>query len=73
MENVFVKPQPKGRPEGAPITGYILELVGAAKAAQAEYKTQEEAIVADRRLGLKPLVACVRDANKRNPDHWRAA
>lgn len=26
MPNVYVEPRPKGRPEGAPITDYVLEL-----------------------------------------------
>ncbi|WPP02113.1 hypothetical protein SFA35_12460 [Pseudomonas sp. HR96] len=73
MVNVYVEPQPKGRPEGAAITGYILELAGGAKASQTEYKTQEEAIDDARKLGHKPLVARVRDTDKGNPDHWRAA
>jgi|HubBroStandDraft_2_1064218.scaffolds.fasta_scaffold06683_6 hypothetical protein len=28
MPNVYVEPRPKGRPEGAPIEDYVLELAG---------------------------------------------
>jgi hypothetical protein len=28
MPNAYVEPRSKGRPEGTPITGYVLEFVG---------------------------------------------
>ncbi len=72
MANVYVEAGPKGRPEGSPIHGYVVEdhadnVLGA-------FKTQKEAIDWAKAKGHRPLVARVRHLNdKRIPDHWRAA
>lgn len=73
MANVFVEPEPKGRPEGSPITHYILEYAHGARVTFTNYGTQAEAIRDAKNLGHQPLVARVRNTNKGNPDHWRAA
>ena len=73
MANVFVEPEPKGRPEGSPITHYVLEYAHGERVTNTDYKTQAEAISAAKSLGHQPLVARVRNTNKGNPDHWRAA
>ncbi|MBV8820557.1 MAG: DUF2188 domain-containing protein [Acidobacteriaceae bacterium] len=73
MANVFVEPEPKGREEGTAIDHYVLELGKGKRADQTNYKTQEEAIQAARRLGHTPLVARVRKTDQGNPDHWRTA
>jgi hypothetical protein len=73
MANVYVEPEPKGRPEGSPITHYVLEQDHGALVTNTSYPTQAEAISAAKSLGHKPLVARVRNTNKGNPDHWRAA
>lgn len=73
MSNVFVEPEPKGRPEGSAITHYVLEHPHGARVTNVNYATQAEAVGAAKLLGHKPLVARVRNTNKGNPDHWRAA
>jgi hypothetical protein len=73
MANVFVEPEPKGRPEGTAITHYVLEFDSAKRVDQNDYKTQREATEAAQKLGYKPLVARVRSTDKGNPDHWRSA
>jgi hypothetical protein len=73
MANVYVEPQPKGRPEGSPITHYVLEYVNDVRVTNTDYRTQAEAVADAKRLGHKPLVARVRNTNKGNPDHWREA
>lgn len=73
MANVFVEPQPRGRPEGSPISHYVLEFAHGARATNSDYKTQADAIAAAKTLGHQPLIARVRNTNKGNPDHWRAA
>lgn len=73
MANVFVEPLPKGRPEGAGIDAYILELAGGARLTPGTYATQKNAIDAAKALNHNPLVARVRNTNKGNPDHWRSA
>ena len=73
MANVFVEPQPKGRSEGSPITHYVLEHAHGARVTNIDYRTQAEAIAAAKALGHQPLIARVRNTNKGNPDHWRAA
>lgn len=73
MPNVYVEPRPKAKPEGTPIDDYVLEYAGGERVTQTAYKTQKEAIDDAKRLGHKPLVARVRNTNKGNPDHWRAA
>jgi hypothetical protein len=73
MANVYIEPEPRGRPEGTPITHYVLEYAHGARVTQTDYHTQAEAITAAKQLGHSPLVARVRHTNKGNPDHWRAA
>jgi len=73
MPNVYVEPRPRGRPDGSPIDDYVLEYAHGGLAIQGSFKTQAEAIAAAKRLGHQPLVARVRNTNKGNPDHWRAA
>lgn len=73
MANVYVEPEPRGRPEGTPITHYVLEYAHGARVTSANYQRQAEAIAAARQAGHHPLVARVRNTNKGNPDHWRSA
>ena len=73
MANVYVEPEPKGRPEGTAITHYVLEFAHGARVTTTNYATQAEAISAAKELNHKPLVARVRHTDKGNPDHWRAA
>lgn len=73
MANVFVEPEPKGRPEGTAITHYVLEYAHGARVTNTNYRTQAEAISAAKELGHSPLVARVRKTDKGNPDHWRSA
>ena len=73
MANVYVEPQPKGRPEGSAITHYVLEYPHGARVTNVDYKTQADAIGAAKTLGHQPLVARVRNTDKGNPDHWRSA
>lgn len=72
MANVYVEARPKGRPEGSPITDYVVE--DHADHVMGAFPTQHEAIVWSRAMGHHPLVARVRHLNnKRVPDHWRTA
>ena len=75
MANVYVEPRPKGRPEGSKIEDYVLEHANDAPVAgaQSSYSTQALAVADAKRLGHQPLIARVRNTNKGNPDHWRAA
>lgn len=73
MANVYVEPCPKGRPEGSAITHYVLEYAHGARVTTKDYPTQKEAIDDAKRLDHKPLIARVRNTDKGNPDHWRAA
>jgi hypothetical protein len=73
MPNVYVEPRPKGKPEGAPIDDYVLEFSDGRSVDNKAHRTQAAAISAAQALGHKPLVARVRNTNKGNPDHWRAA
>ncbi|MDB5333719.1 MAG: hypothetical protein JWP03_4870 [Phycisphaerales bacterium] len=73
MANVYVEPEPKGRPEGTAITHYVLEYAHGTRVTQTDYRTQAEAVSAAKGLGHAPLTARVRNTNKGNPDHWRAA
>ena len=73
MANVFIEPRPKGRPEGAAIDDYVVELAGGERLDEVDYPTQEAAVEAARAAGHKPLVARVRHTDKGDPDHWRAA
>lgn len=72
MENVFVEPRPKGRPEGSLIDDYVVE--DNTDHELRNFETQKEAIDWAKKRGYSPLVARVRHLNdKKNPDHWRAA
>jgi len=73
MANVYVEPQPKGRPEGSAITHYVLEYKNDERVTNVDYKIQAEAITAAKDLGHHPLIARVRNTDKGNPDHWRSA
>ncbi|HBU5820764.1 TPA: hypothetical protein MIH26_27165 [Klebsiella pneumoniae] len=72
MPNVYVEPQPTGRPEGSTITHYTVEYAGGQSIDGKIHSTQESAIQAAKKAGHKPLVARVRNTSKGNPDHWRA-
>lgn len=71
MAKVYVEPRPKGRPEGAPIEGYVVE--DHADSVLHRTQTQEEAIAWARQNGHDPVIpARVRHLNdKKIPDHWR--
>ena len=72
MAVVFVEARPKGRPEGSPITDYVVE--DHADHVLTTTKTQAEAIAWARTNGHRPHVARVRHLNDKNkPDHWREA
>jgi hypothetical protein len=73
MANVYVEPQPKGRPEGTPITHYVLEYAHGVRVTGTDYKTQADAVSDAKKLGHQPLTARVRHTDKGNPDHWRHA
>jgi hypothetical protein len=71
MASVYIEARPKGRPEGSPITDYVVE--DHADHILATFKTQHEAIDWARRQGHATHVARVRHLNdKRRPDHWRS-
>lgn len=71
MANVFIEPRPKGKPDGSPITDYIIE--DHADHPLATFKTQEQAIKWAKEHAHTPHVARVRHLNdKKKPDHWRA-
>lgn len=70
MAIVFVELRPKGRPEGSPITDYVVQ--DRSSHVLACFQTQEDAIHWARTSGHAPLVARVRHLNdKSKPDHWR--
>jgi hypothetical protein len=72
MANVYVEPRPKGRPEGSPIEGFVVE--DQADHALATFETQQDAIDWANSNGHTPLVARVRHLNdKKTPDQWRSA
>jgi len=71
MANVYVEPRPKGRPEGTPITDYVLEFAGG-ETLNGPFRTQAEAAAYATKMGHHPLCARVRNTNKGNPDHWRS-
>jgi len=73
MANVYVEPEPKGRPEGSPITHYVLEYAHGARVTSTDYRTQADAVAEAKKLGHAPLTARVRHTDKGNPDHWRHA
>jgi hypothetical protein len=71
MPNVYIEPQPKGRPEGSHIDDYVVE--DHADHVLATFKTQHEAIDWAKKNGHTPHVARVRHLNdKKKADHWRA-
>jgi hypothetical protein len=71
MATVYVEARPKGRPEGDPITDYVVE--GHADNVLGTFRTQAEAIAWAKSNGHSPHVARVRHLNdKKRPDHWRA-
>lgn len=72
MANVYAEARPKGRPEGSPITDFVVE--DDASHELRTFPTQHEAIAWAKGQGHHPLVARVRHLNdKRIPDHWRSA
>ena len=71
MATVFIEARPKGRPEGSPVTDYVVE--GHADHPLETFKTQHEAIEWAKKNGHSPHVARVRHLNdKKKPDQWRA-
>jgi hypothetical protein len=71
MAQVFIEARPKGRPEGDPIDGYVVE--DHADHVLHSITTQKEAIDWAKKNGHTPHVARVRHLNdKKKPDHWRA-
>jgi hypothetical protein len=72
MTTVYVEARPKGRPEGDPITDYVVE--DHADHVLATFKTQHEAVTWAKNQGHAPHVARVRNLDdKKKPDHWREA
>lgn len=72
MAQVFIEARPKGRPEGDPIEGYVVE--DHADHVLHSTSTQHEAIEWAKKNGHEPHAARVRHLNdKSKPDHWRAA
>jgi hypothetical protein len=70
MSAVYVEARPKGRPEGSPITDYVVE--DHTDHVLETFKTQKEAIDWAKNSGHRPHVARVRHLNdKKKPDHWR--
>ena len=55
MPNVYIEARPKGRPEGTPITDYIVE--DGTNHPLASFKSQHEAIEWAKSKGHAPLVA----------------
>lgn len=71
MAIVYVEARPKGRPEGTPITDYVVETQG--DLVLGTFSTQSAAIAWSKANGHTPHVARVRHLNdKKRPDHWRA-
>ena len=71
MAAAFVEARPKGRPEGSPITDYVVE--DHADHVLGTFKTQKDAIDWAKKNGHSPHVARVRHLNdKKKPDQWRA-
>ena len=71
MPNVFIEARPKGRTEGSPIKGYVVE--DHADDELGEFETQNEAIRWAKSEGHVPHVARVRPLNdKKKPDPWRS-
>ena len=71
MAIVYIEARPKGRPEGSPIDGYVVE--DHADHVLGTFSTQQAAIDWSKNNGHTPRVARVRQLNdKKKPDHWRA-
>lgn len=51
MANVYVEPEPRGRPEGSPITHYVLEYAHGARVTNVNYSTQAAAVTAAKQAG----------------------
>lgn len=72
MANMYIEARPKGRPEGSPITDYVVE--DHTDRVLGTFPTQRQAIDWAKQQGHHPLVARVRHRNdKKKPDHWRSA
>lgn len=72
MTNVFIEARPRGRPDGDPIEGYVVE--DRADHVLATFTTQDDAVRWAKSKSFAPLVARVRHLNdKKKPDHWRSA
>ena len=70
MSKVVIEPRPKGRPEGSPVTDYVVETAG--DHVLHTTSTQHDAITWAKNNGHTPHVARVRHLNdKKKPDHWR--
>lgn len=68
---VFIEAQPKGKPEGSPIKGYVIE--DPEDNLLRESMTQQQAILWAKDNKHTPHIARVRHLNdKKKPDHWRA-
>ena len=71
MAKVYVEARPKGRPEGTPISDYVVE--DHADHVLGTFPTQAKAIEWAKKQGHTPHVARVRHLNdKKIPDPWRA-
>jgi len=71
VTNVYIEPRPKGRPEGDPVSDYLVE--DHADDVLGTFKTQHEAVAWAHQNGHQPLIARVRHLNdKKKPDHWRS-
>jgi hypothetical protein len=73
MPNVYVEREPKGHPEGSAIAHYFLEFAHGARVTESRYANRQAAVDTVRKPGHKPLIACVRNTSKGNPDHWHEA
>lgn len=72
MAIVFVEARPKGRSDGEPITGYVVE--DHAAHVLAMFDAQLDAIKWSKEQGHRPHVSRVRHLNdKKRPDHGREA
>lgn len=71
MANVFIEARPKGRPEGSPITDYVIE-DGEGQVINVQ-TIQRHAVLWAKKRGFHPLIARVRHLNDKSiPDHWRS-
>jgi hypothetical protein len=71
MATVYVEARPKGRPDGSPITDYVVE--DHADHVLHTSPRQDDAIRWAKANGHSPHVARVRHLNdKKRPDQWRA-